>query len=169
MARQQRKMLPAQPLPPPPSKLSRSAAAKEYEGRKMAGKNGDTLVRVGRGTEGRHRMRKGGSPDSETPTPTAWPHSCLVSGTHYRKTPDALLTQIMPVPARSMQNSNPQYQTKGCGGVCRKRLWREGGKTESDIWGGQRGSSQKIKSTQLTASYKWKHGPCFPFHRLPQV
>lgn len=109
-------MLPAQPLPPPPSKLSRSAAAKEYEGRKMVGKNGDTLVRVGRGTEGRPRMRKGGYLDSETPTPIAWPHSCLVSGTHYRKTPDTLLTQVMPVPARSMQNSNPQYQTKGWGG-----------------------------------------------------
>lgn len=56
----------------------------------MVVKAGDTLVRRGRGTGGRCPMRKGGSSDSQTPAPTAWPRSSLASAVQCRKTPGAL-------------------------------------------------------------------------------
>lgn len=76
-------------------------------------KDGDTLVRRGRCTGGRCRMREGGSSDSQTPAPAAWPCSSLAPAVRYRKTPGAL-----PPPGTASsgwehaKHSNPEDKEK---------------------------------------------------------
>lgn len=127
LARQQRKMFQAEPLPTPPSKLSRTAAANKYGGRKMVVKDGDTLGRMRRCTGGRCTMRKGGSPDRQTPAPTAWPCSRLASAVQYRKTPGACPASASSHWECAKQPS--QEQGKGVRGAERGSGER-GGKTE---------------------------------------
>lgn len=160
-------MFQAEPLPTPPSKLSRTAAANKYGGRKMVVKDGDTLGRMRRCTGGRCTMRKGGSPDRQTPAPTAWPCSHLASAVQYGKTPGAC-----PVSASShweCAKQPSQEQGKGVRGAERGSGERGGGRQKSDNWGEQRGSSQKFKYTQLAAYCEQQHVPWSPFHHIPQV
>lgn len=169
MARQQRKMLPAQPLPPPPSKLSRSAAANEYEGRKMVGKNGDTLVRVARGTKGRHRMRKGGSPDSETPTPTTWPapawcqaHTTGRPQMHSHPRPCQFLLGACKTAILSTR------QRGGEGGVQKAALERERGRQNQTSGEGREGAAKKLSVHSSLPLTNGSMGPASPSIAFPE-
>lgn len=169
MAGQYGRVLEAEPLPTPPTRLSQAAAAGKCRGRKMVEKGGDSLIQMGRCTGGSCKMMGEG----------LLTDSCL-HGLAMPSHASATMPQLEDT-GRTQEHPHPRLWQFLLGtfktAVLRTRKRSE----EAEISFGKRGGEDRIrqrrgegregaaknlKYPQLTACCQWQHVPWSLFHRV---